>query len=399
MQRLSELLYERVESDCETNKPFKLLFYFWTWIGIKSKPRGFLSTLHMVCVWIMFFFTPFLATVGFIRKWKVSTVTECLSTLQAFINAIAASAKAFAVLMYFKRIKNVEPIMKDLDERYKKPHERQQISDCVASCTRLYASIWFIYYLYGNMSILTAIVLHKQPFGGWYPFLDVIPNPTVHFYSCFIFETCYMYLLLTAQYLNDLFPTLYMRTIRTHIQLLRERVSQVGADPDMSDEEKHQQLIDCIDIHQQILKVVNIVGSICSPTIFIQFSVVAIVHCICMVNIFIFADNLNLMITIIYYITVAMEILPTCYEASTLEMESSKLPVSIFHSNWLALDMRGRKLIIFFIRRAQVDVSFVAMQMFKINLQTYLVIAKFSFTLYTFVNEMGFGQNIKDLME
>lgn len=118
------------------------------------------------------------------------------------------------------------------------------------------------------------------------------------------------------------------------------------------------------------------VESVCSPTIFIQFSVVAIVHCICMVNLFIFADTINKVITILYYATVGMQILPTCYEASTLEMESSKLPDSIFHCNWLALDKRGRRLITFFIQRAQVEVSFVAIQMFEINLRTYVAVSQ-----------------------
>nr|XP_014103550.2 odorant receptor 7a-like [Bactrocera oleae] len=399
MQKFSDFLYGRVQSDCDTNKPFKVLLYFYALIGIKVKPHGFLPTMHMVFTSIAYAFTPFLSIVGFLRFQKTATVTESLSALQAFINAVFASAKSFAVLVSFKRFQKVEPIMKSLDERYNMPQERQQITNCVAACTRLYASMGLIYYLYGILCVITSLTLHKQPFGGWYPFLDLITNPTVHFYSCLTFESCYLYFLLTAQYLHDMYPTLYMRTIRTHIQLLRGRISRLGVDPDKSDDENNQELIDCIATHQQILQVVDMVGSVCSPTIFMQFACVALVHCVCMVNIFIFADTLNRIITIWYYLMVATQILPTCYEASTLAMESTKLPVSIFHCNWLALDKRGRKLILFFMQHSQKEVAFIAMQLFQINMRTYLSIAKFSFTLYTFANEMGFGQNIKEFVE
>uniref|UniRef100_A0A5H2WYS9 Odorant receptor n=1 Tax=Bactrocera latifrons TaxID=174628 RepID=A0A5H2WYS9_BACLA len=399
MQKFSDFIYGRVESDCETNKPFKVLLAFYGLIGIKAKPHGFLPTLHMVFFCIAYAYTPFLAIVGFLRYQKTASATESLCALQGLINAIFAAAKSVAVLVNFKRFQSVEPIMKSLDERYKTPQERQHITDCVADCTRLYAAMGFIYYLYGHISIVTALIIHKQPFGGWYPFFDWISNPTVHFYSCLSFETWYVYFLITAQYLHDGYPTLYMRTIRAHMQLLRERIGRLGVDPDKSDDENNKELIDCIATHQQILQVVDIVRSVCSPTIFMQFVCVALVHCVCMINIFIFANTLNRVITIWYYLLVATQILPTCYEASTLEMESSKLPVAIFHCNWLALDKRGRKLILFFIHHAQKNITFVAMHLFEINMRTYLSIAKFSFTLYTFANEMRFGQNMKELVE
>lgn len=254
MQKFSDVLYGRVESDCDTNKPFKTLLHLYGLIGIKPKPKGFLPTLHMVIVWMAFGFTPLLSIVGFIRFQKTATITESLTRLQAVINAIFIVVKSLVVLVNLKRLQNVEPVMKSLDERYNTAQERQQISDCVAACTRLYASMGCLYYSYGTLSILSALISHKQPFGVWYPFLDLISNPTIYFYTCLLLEACYGYFLLAAQYLHDIYPTLYMRTLRTQIQLLRARISRLGEDPDMSDKENHKELVECIDTHQKILQ-------------------------------------------------------------------------------------------------------------------------------------------------
>lgn len=125
-----------------------------------------------------------------------------------------------------------------------------------------------------------------------------------------------------------------------------------------------------------ILRAKNIIGSVCSITIFIQFIVVAIALCISLLNFFVFADSVQQAVTLIYYLGVILQIMPTCYQASMIEDDSAKLPDAIFHCNWLAMDKRSRKLIIYFLHRAQVDITFVALKLFKINLTTNLSVSK-----------------------
>lgn len=125
-----------------------------------------------------------------------------------------------------------------------------------------------------------------------------------------------------------------------------------------------------------ILRATNIIGSCCSITLFIQFVVVAIALCISMLNFFVFANRQQQVSTLIYYLVLILQIMPTCYQASMIEEYSTKLPDAIFHCNWLAMDKRCRKLTIYFMHRAQENVTFVALKLFKINLTTNLSVSK-----------------------
>lgn len=113
-----------------------------------------------------------------------------------------------------------------------------------------------------------------------------------------------------------------------------------------------------------------------SLTIFLQFTVAAVILCVCMLNIFIFADASHQAITIVYYVCVMLQTLPACYQASMLKADSTNLPNAIFHCNWLAFDKRSRRLLIYFLHRAQEEISFLAAKLFEINLGTNLSVSR-----------------------
>lgn len=156
-----------------------------------------------------------------------------------------------------------------------------------------------------------------------------------------------------------------------------------------------------------------------SKSIFFQLAVYSTILCICMLNMLIFADTTYILVTLVYLIPVLSQTIPSCYQASMLEAESTKLSVAIFHTNWWNLDKRCHKLLIYFIQRSQQEMVFTAVKLFQISLKTNLTvsdtcandismlhlpiyniyfsqIAKFSFTLYTFINKMGIGETWKN---
>ncbi|XP_050331451.1 odorant receptor 7a-like isoform X2 [Bactrocera neohumeralis] len=393
MRPFFDLYYGRGSEEFETNESFQMIFRCWALVGIKPlKPYGFLRSLHMVFSWICLLMSPVALNVGVMQITKQnSSMTVLLTSFQMALNSLALPLKAIVTAFYLDRLRGVEPIFKSLDARYASPQERFAIRDNVIQSTHLFATIIISYFSCGLISCIPSLFTHTQPLNIWLP----IPQSTIHFWGHLIIEVLYVYFLLVSQCMNDLYPAVYIKALRTHITLLAERVSRLGENPELTDEENYQELIDCVCSHQEILRISRAVGSVLSITIFTQFTIAAAILCVCMLNLFIFADVTHGVLTIVYYLIVMLQTSLTCYHASMLEAESVKLPNAIFHCNWWDMDKRSRRVLIYFLHSAQKEISFIALKFLKINLGTVLLIAKFSFTLYTFVTKIGVGEKIK----
>nr|XP_014086206.2 odorant receptor 43b-like [Bactrocera oleae] len=400
MGKLIDLLYGRGAMKYETNESFQLLFQCWSLVGVKPlKPYRFGRLLHIGVCWFLLLLCPLTFSMGYLQTLKTEPITLQLSLLQTAFNAIGVPVKTIAIVIMRTHFRKVEQIFVRLDERYQSVSSRQQIIKCVVLSTRIFTTVGFVFHFYGSITYLQAFFTNSYPLHTWLPFIDSISQPTIRYWTHFIFEVFHIVFILTVQITLDSFPAIYIRNLRTHLILLTERVSHLGENPEFTEKKNYDELVDCIVTHQQLLEAKNIIGSVCSITIFIQFIVVAIALCISLLNFFVFADSVQQAVTLIYYLGVILQIMPTCYQASMIEDDSAKLPDAIFHCNWLAMDKHSRKLIIYFLHRAQVDITFVALKLFKINLTTNLSIVKFGFTLYTFMSNMGIGQNLKELLE
>ncbi|XP_054091881.1 odorant receptor 43b-like [Zeugodacus cucurbitae] len=400
MRTITDLLYGRGAAKFESNESFQPIFQSWSMIGITTlKSNRTRDVLHMCFCWFCILLSPFSFYMGYVQTLRTKPITDQLSLLQAIFNVTGLPLKAIFIKISQTHLRTTEAIFVRLDERCQSAESREQIKKCVVLSARIFTVVGSVYHLYGSTTILQAFFTDNYPLQTWLPFTDYIPQPTIKYYSHFMFEVFHIYFLLTVQFTNDVFPAIYIRNLRTHMNLLTERVSRLGSNPEFTDDQNFNELVDCIATHQDLLVVKDIVESVCSVTVFIEFVAVATAHCICMLNFFVFADRFQQMVILSYYLGVIMQIMPVCYQASMIMEDSAKLPDAIFHCNWLAMDKRSRKLIIYFIHRAQENMTFVALKLFKIDMTTNLSIVKFAFTLYTFMNNMGFGQNMKELLE
>lgn len=111
------------------------------------------------------------------------------------------------------------------------------------------------------------------------------------------------------------------------------------------------------------------IAPIISVTLFIQFAISAVCIGTGLINIVIFANKFQTQVACFFFIlAVLIEIYPACYFSQCLINESDKLANVIFHSNWIEQSSEYRKLLIFFLQ---------------------FQIAKFSFSLYTFIEKMN----------
>uniref|UniRef100_A0A348AZN6 Odorant receptor n=1 Tax=Bactrocera dorsalis TaxID=27457 RepID=A0A348AZN6_BACDO len=372
------------------------LFNSFRYLGI-NPPAKYRLPYFMYSAIITFFavlFSPVIFNVGWLRDRNKLSVMEILTCVQASLNVMAVPLKCITLAMAQKRLRGIEPMVTELDERFPTLEDKAKIKKCAVTGNRLVFGFAVSYFMYETLTVVSALVGGHAPLSLWIPNVDW-HRSTWEYWLQVSFDAAVLFFLLYHQVLNDSYPAVYIYIIRTQVQLLTSRVEKLGYDEQKSVDENYQELLECIVIHQKILKIVKIVESVVSITVFTQFLVAAAILGVTMINIFIFADLTTKIASVTYFFCVLLQTSPTCYHASYLLDDCDQLRIAIFQCNWIAQNKRFNNLLIYFLHRSQDSMPFFALKLVPINLATNLSIAKFSFTLFTFIQEMGLGENLK----
>ncbi|XP_012161119.1 odorant receptor 7a-like [Ceratitis capitata] len=357
----------------------RLLYYFY----------GSIITLFVVVL------SPLIFNIGWIRDRNVLSIMEILNCVQAALNVIGVPIKSIALMLCLDRIHSVEPLLLKLDAHYSKWDDMLRIRQCAIMGNRLVFSYIVPYMMYETLTVVSAVLGGHAPLTLWLPYVDWHRSSREYWLQV-CFDAITLFYLLCHQIINDSYPAVYIYIVRTHVQLLERRVSRLGYVPQKSEHENCQELQECIVTHQEILRLVHTIQPIISITMFVQFIIAAAIMSITMINIFIFADLATRLASFVYLICVVLQTAPSCHQASYLQGDCEKLSSSIFHCNWIAQDKQFKKLLIYFLQRSQADMPLIALKMLPINLATNVSIAKFSFSLYTFIQKMGLGAHLND---
>ncbi|XP_034655033.1 odorant receptor 7a [Drosophila subobscura] len=326
-------------------------------------------------------------------------ITQVLTSLQVAIDAVILPAKIVALVGSLPLLRCAEIHMAELDGRCTEPEEFHRIGEAVRFCNRL---VWFYqiaYAIYSASTFVCAFLLEQPPYALYLPGLDWQQS-----WRQFCIQAWIEFLIMSwtclHQASDDVYAVIYLYVVRLHVQLLAGRVRRLGHDL-RADElcqsperqaEQCEELQRCIVDHQTVLKLLGCVAPVISRTIFVQFLITAAIMGTTMINIFIFANTNTKIASIIYLLAVTLQTAPCCYQATSLNLDNEQLSLAIFQCQWLGQSVRFRKLLLFYLHRAQQPIALTAMKIFPINLATYLGIAKFSFSLYTLIKGMNLGE-------
>ncbi|XP_039961512.1 odorant receptor 7a-like [Bactrocera neohumeralis] len=355
----------------------RLLYYFY----------GSIITLFAVLL------SPLIFNVGWIRDRNILSVMEILNCVQAALNVIGVPIKSITLALSLGRLRSVEPLLSKLDARYTEPEDLAKIRACAITGNRIVFGYIISYMMYETLTVVTALLGGHAPLTLYIPFVDWHRSSWEYWLQA-SFDGAMLFFLLFHQILNDSYPAVYIYIIRTQVQLLANRVRRLGT-TNKSQEETYHELQDCIITHQEILRLVSVVEPIMSLTLFVQFFIAAAILGTTMINIFIFADFATRIASGTYMFCVLLQTFPTCFYATHLQSDCEQLSMSIFHCNWLSQGKRFNTMLLYFLHRSQADIPLFALKLVPINLSTNVSIAKFSFTLYTFIQKMGVGKNLK----
>ncbi|XP_016983324.2 odorant receptor 7a [Drosophila rhopaloa] len=329
-------------------------------------------------------------------------ITQVLTSAQVAIDAVILPAKIVALALNLPLLRRAEHHLAALDARCREQAEFQLILDAVRFCNRL---VWFYqisYAIYSSSTFVSAFLLGQPPYALYLPGLDW-QRSKLQFYIQAWIEFLIMNWTCLHQASDDVYAVIYLYVVRVQVQLLARRVQKLGrsdeargeeeAYPDARRQKEHcAELQRCIVDHQTMLQLLGCISPVISRTIFVQFLITAAIMGTTMINIFIFANTNTKIASIIYLMAVTLQTAPCCYQATSLMLDNEKLSLAIFQCQWLGQSPRFRKMLLYYLHRAQQPITLTAMKLFPINLATYFSIAKFSFSLYTLIKGMNLGE-------
>ncbi|XP_037941795.1 odorant receptor 7a-like [Teleopsis dalmanni] len=127
-----------------------------------------------------------------------------------------------------------------------------------------------------------------------------------------------------------------------------------------------------------------------SRTISQQFIITGFVLCLTGISLTTFAsDAAQILFTVIYQIAILVEIFPCCWFVNVLMHESDYLTTAMYSCNWYTQNLKFRKTLIIFMQRSQKTNVILAGNLAPITLQTFLAIIRFSFSMFTLLNNMN----------
>ncbi|KAH8420562.1 hypothetical protein KR009_011464 [Drosophila setifemur] len=401
----------KVHSQPESKEAFRNLFNCFYALGMQA-PDGSLPTrstawrrFYRIFSIIMYIWQLLVVPTCFVISYRYMTgmeITQVLTSLQVAIDAVILPAKIVALAWNLPLLRKAERYLAQLDGRCRDAEDFHAIQEAVRLCNWL---VWFYqicYAIYSSSTFVCAFLLGQPPYALYLPGLDWRHSQMQFCIQAWI-EFIIMNWTCLHQASDDVYAVIYLYVVRLQLQLLTRRVRNLGRDaeesllaetqPDERRQEEHcKELQKCIVDHQTLLKLLGCISPVISRTIFVQFLITAAIMGTTMINIFIFANTNTKIASIIYLMAVTLQTAPCCYQATSLMFDNQQLALAIFHCRWLGQSSRFRKMLLFYMHRAQQPITLTAMKLFPINLATYFSIAKFSFSLYTLIKGMNLGE-------
>nr|ALS03874.1 odorant receptor 3 [Ectropis obliqua] len=221
---------------------------------------------------------------------------------------------------------------------------------------------------------------------SWYPFdkHQPIAHVAVYIFEVFAGQTCVWIMVCT-----DLLFSGMASHIGLLLRLLQHRLECVGT-IDQTDEEHYQEIVDNIKLHQRLIKYCNDLENAFTLSNFVNV-VLSSVNICCVVFVIVLLEPFMAVSNKLFLGSALIQIGMLCWYADDIYYANLDVSISAYKGNWYVTNPRGRRALLFLIKRAQKPIAFTAMNFTDITLVTYSSILYRSYSyfalLYTMYSE------------
>ncbi|KAI8038830.1 hypothetical protein M5D96_008739 [Drosophila gunungcola] len=276
-------------------------------IGWIPPKEGVLRYVYLFWTCVPFAFGVFYLPVGFIISYVC-------------INVYGASVKSTITYLFLWRLRKTEMLLDALDKRLDGDSDHQKIHNMVARCNYAFLIYSFIYCGYAGSTFLSYALSGRPP--------------------CLWIQAIVEYITMSfavlQDQLSDTYPLMFTIQFRAHMDILKDHVRNLRMDPERSEADNYQDLVNCVMDHKMILRCCDMIRPMISRTIFVQFALIGSVLGLTLVNVFFFSNFWKGVASLLFVITILLQTFPFCYTCNLLIDDAQELANTIFQSNWVA---------------------------------------------------------------
>ncbi|XP_046996783.1 odorant receptor Or2-like [Schistocerca americana] len=156
----------------------------------------------------------------------------------------------------------------------------------------------------------------------------------------------------------------------------------------------YRRLVQCVLFHQEIIKSVEEMESLLSPSVLAQFATSTLVICFTAFAVMTSTKRQEMPAYATYLATMFYELFMYCWYGNELLEQSDALRLSAYSCAWPGAGGRFQRSLCIVMARVQRPLCLTAAKLYKISRQTFLVLLKGSYTYFALLHQMNDRQHI-----
>ncbi|XP_055910533.1 odorant receptor 2a-like [Eupeodes corollae] len=371
-----------------THKSFDYMWRIWRFTGI-FPPKNhkwfynfYAILLNIVC--------GILSPISiFVNLFFVRDIEVLIRTLQFTLYTCTLSFKQFMIYIRMSQLETAKSCLKQLDQRASvNKDELRYLRKIVKQCRFIIKAIQLIFVLSFLQYFVSSLVKNRPFMEGWLSWYS--SSSRAHYIISLAVQVLPIMVQMVQNTASDAFPPVSINLLNGQIRALCMRVARIGNDTSKTLDENYTELKLCINDHRNIISLFNNIKPTISQTVLVQLIITGNVLCL---TVFFFLKfnhgSIGQLLATIFNMLATLTVsLPVCYFGNSLMEETRGLTTAIYKCNWIDQTIKFRKTLIIFMQHSQREHIINAGGLITINLQTFIAIIRYSFSLFTLLERI-----------
>nr|NP_523554.1 odorant receptor 33b [Drosophila melanogaster]P81915.1 RecName: Full=Odorant receptor 33b [Drosophila melanogaster]AAF53132.1 odorant receptor 33b [Drosophila melanogaster] len=360
---------------------YRTYWLYWHLLGLES--NFFLNRLlDLVITIFVTIWYPIHLILGLFMERSLGDVCKGLPITAA---CFFASFKFICFRFKLSEIKEIEILFKELDQRALSREECEFFNQNTRREANFIWKSFIVAYGLSNISAIASVLFgggHKLLYPAWFPY-DVQATELI-FWLSVTYQIAGVSLAILQNLANDSYPPMTFCVVAGHVRLLAMRLSRIGQGPEETIYLTGKQLIESIEDHRKLMKIVELLRSTMNISQLGQFISSGVNISITLVNILFFADN-NFAITYygVYFLSMVLELFPCCYYGTLISVEMNQLTYAIYSSNWMSMNRSYSRILLIFMQLTLAEVQIKAGGMIGIGMNAFFATVRLAYSFFT----------------
>ncbi|XP_063925603.1 odorant receptor Or1-like [Zophobas morio] len=355
-------------------------------------PRGDSGQLYKFNSYTIYAILNAITLIGLHNLSQIANIFVVYQDLAALANTcfiLITNMLGVAKMCFFVRnVGNMKKLVRILNSHQFQPKTESQVKlvqpilkrwkTCYI-CWGSYVSFCMVLWVVGPLTVGGRMLIMP----AWYPFSL---EKNINYAIAYIYQAiCFTYLSIGNINVDTMVYGLLMYT-STQCDLLCDNLENL----DGNAEEFNMKLVNCVKHHETILSFATTANSIFNLIVLGQFATSALTIALSLFQLSL-VDNLDAaaIVALFYVMGLAAQLFLYCWFGNEVETKSSKIPYSIFSSQWVDVSLHVNKNMQILVERCHRPIKITAINLFDLSLATFVTIMRTSWSYFALLHSVN----------